>query len=265
MAAIQAAAMAPWMARNHAISGSSNFASMKGAHLISFYAPLYLAKRDGIEPLEAKQKIWDQIHADPTYQALDAGGKERYLDSLGVRLIFENLPYALAVIVDNLPQLFLSYPSEVAAVLLEPPAFEAWRSFDADRHAVSFNQDSWALGPRLEMIRYYWERGLVGVLGYGFLVKALNGLVVVFAALGLVVVWRDPSVERRRPALFLFLFLAILTLVSALATQGRFRLPIMPVAAVVAVYGARFLWLRAKGDPQAVPPIGRQSASERRA
>ena len=251
--ALQVAVVAPWMWRNHTVSGNADYAGMKGHHLVSFYAPLYLAKRDGVDPKEAKSRLWTRIDADPAYQMADKGGRERYLAALGVRLAMENWPLSLVVLLDNLPQLFLSFPAEPLAVLLGPEAFEKWRQFDEGRHVVSFSQDSWALGPRLEQIRYYWSSGLAGVLAYGIAMKATNALALVLSAWGLIAMWRDSRPEVRRLAVFLLLYVAVLTVLSSLATQGRFRMPIMPVVAVMAGYGgvrlAAALRRSAGGDP----------------
>lgn len=255
VAAIHAAFTLPWMMRNNAIVGSFDFAGMKGWHLVSFLAPLVIAKRDGIEPQQAKQKIWDDIRADPRRPADDdVGAQQDYLSALGSKLVFENWPHLLLVLPDNVPKLFLSYPSEPLAVFLTQDNFKAWHELDRVRHLTSYGVDTWGIQRRIDQVRYYLEHGLLGILGYGLFLKMLNALVLVLGFVGLVLMWRAKSPNVRHYAIFLFLTIGCLTVISVLVTQGRFRLPLMPGFTLCAGYALLSLyhWIRQRGNAHSV-------------
>ena len=242
--AIQAVFAGPWMARNHAISGNADFAGMKGYHLASFMAPLYIAKRDGIDPSEAQRRLFEEFEADPAYKGLSAGERETYLASRGTRVVLENLPSVLLVLVDNVPQMFLGYAAEPLVAFLKRASFEEWNRFSEGQYGESFGADAWDVERRVRTVEFYWENGLFGILAYGVLNKLVNGFALLFGAAGVVLMLRDRRPAVRRTGLFLFVIVGYLTLVSLLVTQGRFRLPIMPGVAVFAVYAIRELWIK---------------------
>ncbi|NQV81447.1 MAG: glycosyltransferase family 39 protein [Alphaproteobacteria bacterium] len=232
--ALHGVATIPWMERNRAIDGNSAFASMKGWHLVSFYAPLFIAKRDGIDAGEAKRNITESILGDPSFLALSDGEKEKFLVAQGTRMVKENWPYALGVILDNIPKMFLGYPSEPVAVHLGDDGFAAWQEMNLVRHETSFQAKTWSVSSRVELIRYYLDTGLYVILGYGVGLKILNALVLLLAAATLFRWLLAGGREKRNLALFIILVFGILAGTALLTTTGRFRLPIMPALTPIA-------------------------------
>jgi len=229
---LTAAFMAPWMARNYAITGNAQFASMKGYHLVGFYAPLFIAKRDGITPAAAKKQLLESFQNDPVYQAMSPGQQEKYLAELGGHLVRENWWHALLVIPDNIPRMFLSFASESLAVLFPRDRFQVWaESNGADLAAGLTNRTP---SGTLALVQSYLQSGLGPIVAYGAMVKGVNTLVLALAALGCLLLVLSPDAERRSVGVTIVLVCGALSATALLATQGRFRLPVMPGLAVAA-------------------------------
>lgn len=261
---LSVAFVAPWMMRNHAITGNADYASMKSSHLVAFYAPLFIAKRDGISVAEATMRIAQAFQADPEYQRLDTGGRQKYLNALGERLIRENWVDALLVLPENIPRMFLSYASEPIAVHLEPERFQAWSRQYWKDHSVG--QPMSEADRRKGVLRHYIDEGLFFVLAYGIVVKGVNGAVLFLAVVGCILLLRSGDPYGRQVGVVVILLFGALTAVSILVTQGRFRLPVMPGLALAAAFGAITLWLRielllrgrtpdSQGGGRLLPPV----------
>lgn len=232
--AVQGSVQLSWSERNESITGNRTYAGMLGWHLVSFYAPLLIAKRDGSDAGDVKRSIMAQVTADPSYQALAQGEQERYLAEYGTRLAKDNLKYAPLVLLDNIPKMFLGYPSEPLAVHLDAGNYAAWNNMRTLRHDDSFAASSWDVGGRFDLIRYYLRNGLAPILVYGIFMKAVNAAILVLAAIALVRMTLRGSREARSTALLIVLVFGALAGTALLTTQARFRLPIMPALAVPA-------------------------------
>ena len=231
---VQGAVAFSWSERNKSISGNPAYASMVGWHLVSFYAPLFIAKRDGLDAQDVKQTLMNDVVTDPNYQNLTQGEQERFLEDYGKQLIKDNWLYALLVIPDNIPKMFLGYPAEVLAVHLEEQRFTAWQDLARVRHETSFAADTWDVDSRVELIRYYLDNGLLPLLAYGIFLKAFVALTLVFAAIAIIRMVVVGSPEQRRTALFIFLVFGALAGTALLTTQARFRVPVMPAISIPA-------------------------------
>jgi hypothetical protein len=239
----QAAFVVPWMIRNHAITGNSDYAGMKSFHMVSFWAPVLVGKRLGVSPIEAKLMIGEDIRADPALpKAEPLGPYEAYLNARGQQLILENAAYIVPVLLDNIPRMFLSYASEPLVVFLSQQRFDAWQSIDERLDKISFGTSPWDVERRIVLLRTFWNDGLIGVLGYGFIVKAINALVFVMAFVGVFLMVRSGSRQRRDMAWFIFLVYGCITLISLLTTQGRFRIAVMPAFVLTASFALHYFW-----------------------
>lgn len=240
---VQAAFVVPWMIRNHAITGNSDYAGMKSFHMVSFWAPLLVGKRLGISPIKAKIMISEEIQSDPALpKSEDQGRYETFLNVRGQQLILDNAAYILPVLLDNLPRMFLSYASEPLAVFLSPERFAAWLSIDQRLEKISFGTGAWDVERRIAVLRTFWDDGLIGVLAYGFIVKIINSVIFVMAFAGIFLMVRVGSRQWRDTAWFIFLVYGCITLISLLTTQGRFRVPVMPAFALTASFALHYLW-----------------------
>jgi 4-amino-4-deoxy-L-arabinose transferase-like glycosyltransferase len=253
---LSAVFVVPWMIRNHSVSGNADYASMKSSHLVGFYAPLFIAKRDGTSVEEATLRIARAYKDDPEYQRLDTGGKQKFLNALGERLIRENWVYALSVLPDNIPRMFLSYASESIAVHLEPERFQVWsRQYWKDH---SEGQPTSETDRRKSVLRYYVDEGFFFILGFGIFLKGLNAAILVLAGVGGILLLRSHDPYERRVGILVILFFGALIAVSILVTQGRFRLPVMPGLTLAAAFAAVTLW------PRVQPLLRRRAPGSRR-
>lgn len=245
VAAINAAFILPWMARNAALTGNSDYAGMKGYHITYFYAPLFIAKRDGITYREAKEQIGRGFAALEGDQKLTPGEREKLLSAYGANLVRENWVNALLVLPGNVPRMFFSYASESIAVLLGEKRFNAWFERYQGDHAAGNTPTGGGLA---SLLRYYVETGLIVIIGYGALVKALTISVLLLGGAGCILLLFSRDPRRFSLGLTIFLICGILTATSILATQGRFRLPVMPGLAVAAAFvlTEAWAWLRSR-------------------
>jgi 4-amino-4-deoxy-L-arabinose transferase-like glycosyltransferase len=240
---IQGAFVVPWMMRNHALTGNSDYAGMKGFHLTSFWAPLLVGKRLGVSPLKAKKMISDNTQSDPALpNSEDQGRYEAYMVARGQQLILDNAAYILPVLLDNIPRMFLSYASEPLVVFLSPQRFDAWQGIDKRLDKISFGTSPWDVERRIALLRTFWDDGLISVLGYGFIVKFVNSVIFVMAFVGIWLMVRGGSRQWRDTAWFIFLVYGCIALISLLATQGRFRVPVMPAFALTASFALQYMW-----------------------
>ena len=234
VAVVQSVVVFTWSERNKSITGNATYASMMGWHLVSFYAPLFIAKRDGGNAQDHKRTLMNDVVSDPEYQKMSLGEQERYLAEYGKQLVKDNWLYALLVIPDNIPKMFLGYPAEVLAVHMSEQHFAAWQEMALVRHETSFQADTWEIASRVELIRYYLANGLVPLLTYGVFLKILNALVLIFAAIAIIRMVLAGSPEQRKAAFLIFLVFGALAGTALLTTQARFRVPVMPAISIPA-------------------------------
>ena len=224
---IQAAFVVPWMVRNEGVSGNRDYAGMKGTHIAAFFAPLVIANRDGRNAQEVKNEFVSEITNSTEYKSLSLGDQEKYLADIGWGVIKSNWVHVLTLLPANIPKMFLGYASEPFAVFLDANEFQAWDAFRASRHDASFGSDPWSISDRLEQVRYYISTGLFPILAYGVFLKFLNLTVLVFAAIWIARAVFFHSREDRNRALFILLTIGLLSGISLLTTQARFRVPVM--------------------------------------
>jgi 4-amino-4-deoxy-L-arabinose transferase-like glycosyltransferase len=243
---IEAAFVVPWMLRNQDISGNNDYAGMQSSHIVHFWAPLLIAKRLGISSEEAKSQILADERNDPAAPKGDpeGGAHEIYLNKIGKQLILENAAYIPHVMFDNLPRMFISYASEPLVALLSAKKFAAWQSIDQ----YSFGTSAWSLERRLAVMKTYFDKGLIWVIGYGFIVKLVNAMVFFMSFTGIFLMVRSGNRQWRDTAWFFFLVYGCITLIALLVTQGRFRVPVMPAFALTAAFAVHYFWqkLRAR-------------------
>jgi 4-amino-4-deoxy-L-arabinose transferase-like glycosyltransferase len=231
---VQGTVALSWSERNKSISGNPAYASMVGWHLVSFYAPLFIAKRDGLDAQDVKQTLMNDVVTDPAYQEMTPGEQERFLADYGMQLVKDNWLHALLVIPDNIPKMFLGYPAETVAVHLNEQDFTAWQDLARIRHETSFSADTWDIASRVELIRYYLDNGLISLLAYGIFLKAFLALTLVLATIAIIRMVVVGSPEQRRAALLIFFVFGALAGTALLTTQARFRLPVMPAISIPA-------------------------------
>jgi len=237
---IQAAFMVPWMLRNQATMGNSDYAGMRNSHVISFWAPLLVSKRLGISHEAAKDKIWDELRSDPKAPKEDAmgGAYENYLNARAKQLILDNAAYIPPVMLDNIPRMFISYASEPLVAFLSPQKFAAWQSIDQ----YSFGTGAWNIERRIAVLRTFYEKGLIWIMAYGFVVKIVNLTVFIMSFVGIFLLTRSGNRQWRDMAWLIFLVYGCITLISLLVTQGRFRVPVMPAFALMASFALHYMW-----------------------
>ena len=244
VAAVNAAVILPWMARNAGITGNSEYAGMKGHHIVHFYAPHFIARRDGVSYAEAERRINLWVKDLVGNQTLTEGEREKLLSRYGSQLIRENLADALLVLPANIPRMFFSYASESIAVFLGEKRFKAWYArYQNDLDAG--NTPTSGLG---NLLRYYVDTGLIVIIGYGALVKALTIGVLGLGGIGCILLLWSRDHRKFALGLSIFLICGILTATAIIATQGRFRLPVMPGLAVAAAFTLTqaWAWLRSR-------------------
>ncbi|MEQ8247523.1 MAG: glycosyltransferase family 39 protein [Alphaproteobacteria bacterium] len=248
---INGAFVVPWMIRNQSITGNADFAGMKGYHLTNYFAPLFIANKKGLTYDEASKLIFSGIENDPEFQAItNQGERERYFSRFARDLILDNIPHAAWAVIENIPRMFLSYASEPLAVYLGPQGFERWY-LRYQQGAVGGSAEKESLGI-MGRLRDYYESGTWFIVGYGILVKILNAAVVILSVVGCVVLIFSRSATNRNVGLAVFLICGVLTLTAIVATQGRFRLPIMPGIGVAAAYILILLVSRIRGQDRPV-------------
>lgn len=244
-ATINAAFILPWMARNESLTGNSDYAGMKGYHITNFYAPLFIARRDGITYAEAKRRIGEGFNTLIAGRQLTPGEREILMNEYGSKLVRDNWVDALLVLPSNVPRMFFSYASETLAVLLGDERFAAWHARYQSDHAQGNTPTTG--GGFLGLLRYYMDTGLIVIIGYGALVKVLTVGVLVLGGIGCLRLMFSRDPRRFSVGMAIFLICGILTATSIIATQGRFRLPVMPGLAIAAAFvlTEAWAWLRA--------------------
>lgn len=216
--AIQAGAIGGWTARNYAVSGQVCFAGVRQAYLSGWAAPHVIAQKEGIDPESARQKLKQEIEADPAFLALEPEKRPAFLERRSLEIMLQNPFDLFAVLTES--ALFLLSPTYTY-----PYPFSLEKRQDLDEAVSRFRAGQ--PGALANLIRLAGQERLFGYLAYKAILTALvlysawGGLF--FLVFGLVA-WQG---RYRAPALFLLLTVLYLLAVHSLAADSRYRIPMM--------------------------------------
>jgi hypothetical protein len=228
---IQALFIGGWMFRNYHITGNSAYAGMKSTHLFSFYAPRIMGKVKNVDWLKVKAQMAADIKKDEKYSSLLTETERfNYRMQIAKQIIIDNWQYAILVVIDNIPQFFLSYPVDAMLVLYDQAKFEKISRFlNGPR---SYNEKS--IKAKINVFRTYFQNDVGLVMVHGIAIKGFYLIIAVCSFIGIGQMLLN---SKYRPIGLFVCFLSIyLILVSCISVQGRFRIPLMPFWSVSAAY-----------------------------
>ena len=232
---IQGAGMGAWIARNNAVAGIPSFATMQASHLTYFFAPYVVAVSEGSSSEAAFEELKEEIRRHVEAENLTGSEENAYASEVGRAIVREHPIASIVVVLRNQPRLFLGYPFEPITALLGPDKLRAYLLFNETYAPSRFLFDS-GLKRRLELVKFHHESGLIVPLVYGFLNKAMNALVVLLGGIGIVIMLFSRRNGLWPLAVLSIAYLAYMVPISSLVTAGRFRLPIMPLLAIGAIF-----------------------------
>ena len=79
-----------WSTRNYIHTGNFDYTGMKGIHLGLFVAPGVYAAENNIDYADARKIIRNKYFNDENFHSLDIGDQQKYLASVGKKIILEN-------------------------------------------------------------------------------------------------------------------------------------------------------------------------------
>lgn len=237
---IHAVGMGAWMARNHAITGAANFATMKSDHLTYFFAPYVLELGEGIPSEQTFEDLSVAVAARVAAEGLDRTEESAYASQLGWDIVRGHPIAAVGVILRNQPRLFLGYPFEPLTALLGPEKLRAYFNFNESYASSRFLFDT-GLERRIGLIKFHFESGLIIPLAYGFVNKAITGLAALLGGVGILVMLFTRQQRLWPLGVLSIAYLAYMVPISSLVTAARFRLPIMPLLAIGTVFLLHYL------------------------
>lgn len=206
-----------WQLHNYRITGRPVLSTIGELNMFAYRAAGVVALRDGISIQEARARLDATIPP-----ALDTDARDRWMGREGLRIVMRHPALAFRTqVVGCLKMLF-------------GPADAATREFLYGRFG-NFGSVGWMFKTAASPETLKWLAAHPAELARMAYVQFYGLLVYVLLAAALWVIWRRP--EARSPALDWLLWGAILYFVVISAgpeANPRFRVPIMPMMAVVA-------------------------------
>lgn len=229
-----------WMARNYQITGNSDYAGMKSTHLYYFVVPEIISSRDKVSMNVALKRVEEGISKDPEYLHLSNGEKQKYRLRIATKIMFENWPYLMLNILENMRKFFFSYPVDALTVFYEPHKLDTVENYlKLDASLRMYNSDrslTVKLKEKIGILRAYYSNGMSFVLVHGVLMKSFYIIITLSGVAGFLFMLLNKDNAIRSKGFFLCGLIAYIVLVSNLTVQGRFRVPVMPYLSVSAAY-----------------------------
>ena len=226
------------MLRNNAVSGNPDFAGMKATHLLNFYVPLVVARAEGVDHERVKAQIFAELANQDGYATLTPGQREEYHKRKALELLREHPVSAALVVLSNVPILFLDYPPQAATVLLSERRREWMQQYMSEYATTKGSRFDVSGYPRVASDLV--ANGLFVPLAHFVIFKVYLVGVVIGGITGLVHFLRQPG--QRGVALFALSSILYLIFMSSMWSQGRLRMPILPLWAVFCAYGGMVSW-----------------------
>ena len=228
---IQALFIGGWMFRNYHITGNSDYAGMKTTFLFSFLAPRVMGKVNNVNWHKVKGQMGADIKKDEKYSnLLTETERNNYKMQIAKQIIKDNWQFAILVVIDNMPQFFLSYPVDAMLVLYDQARFERISRFLYGPRR--YNEKT--IKSKINVFRTYFENDVGLVMVHGIATKGFYLIIAVCSFIGIGQMFLN---SKYRPiGLFICLLSIYIILVSCTSVEGRFRVPLMPFWSVSAAY-----------------------------
>ena len=105
-----------WSTRNYIHTDNFDYTGMKGIHLGLFVAPGAYAEENNLDYSEARKIIRNKYFNDDHFHSLNFGEKQKYMSSVGKKIIFNNPIGFIKHYFKQTYSLFFGYP--ISAILL---------------------------------------------------------------------------------------------------------------------------------------------------
>ncbi|MBF0143480.1 MAG: hypothetical protein HQL59_08480 [Magnetococcales bacterium] len=230
-----------WMARNYAVSGNSDFAGVKWAPLMTEMWPGMRARMEK-KPYMSEEAVaeYEGLLRSPEYLRRSKGEREAYMTEQAMERILPNFfPYGAWFVLDQVPTLLGGVAESSVSLFYGADAARLNREF-RDMEAM---QRMYEARPNIfarwwMVLEFQYYNGLLGLSVYALLFKILSLFVFFMSLAGVwLLVFRSERSWDRVTGWFCFFYVALMiATASTNNVQTRFRMPIIPVMDVLAVY-----------------------------